>query len=589
MFHKPKNVLAKQSIINLTLLKVTLSIFGFIIIFLIIYGKVFWDKETLKLNNDLLRNSLNVQYKIQSNSEIIYNIDIDVYSTSYQKELVLRKVLQPIINENKITLGYYDLNLGLWIKNSSIVGEAYEKSFKENEIDKYPFHANKDIVLKIPVYYSDKIIGYLWSYSENNNMVFNSYNELNGLIILILSLSSIIIIILRRNFKLIKYHLEGFSRMITETESYIESQVLDCKLPELNPILGKISYFTDNLKRINSELEFSKLKLTQIMDGISDGFFAMDRKFAFTYVNPETQRIYQNSFFIGETIWALFPHILGTLTDEKLNEAMDSGETVYWEAEGFIESNQFYEFHAYPFEDGLTVFFRNITTLKQQQYELARLERLNLVGQLAAGISHEIRNPLTTVKGFLQIFSSKPSFENEKENLDLMISEIDRANEIITGFLSLAKVNADNIQMQSLNKIIHKVFPMIQADAFNNNKEIIAELNEIPEILVNENEIKQLILNLVRNGLEVTPENGRVVLGTSLQNERVILTIKDQGPGIPPEIQLKIGTPFFTTKETGTGLGLAISLGIVQRHNAVLKFETGASGTTFRVIFPLVN
>jgi two-component system, sporulation sensor kinase E len=177
----------------------------------------------------------------------------------------------------------------------------------------------------------------------------------------------------------------------------------------------------------------------------------------------------------------------------------------------------------------------------------------------------------------------------DKEYLDLMVSEIDRANAIITDFLSLAKVNSDNIKRQNINEVIDNIFPLLQADAFNNNKEIVLDLFQLPDIMINENEIIQLILNLVRNGLEVTPENGRVMISTYLKGDKVALAIKDQGTGIPREIQDKIGTPFFTTKDTGTGLGLAISIEIAQRHQATFEFESDKRGTTFYIFFPTDN
>jgi signal transduction histidine kinase len=112
-------------------------------------------------------------------------------------------------------------------------------------------------------------------------------------------------------------------------------------------------------------------------------------------------------------------------------------------------------------------------------------------------------------------------------------------------------------------------------------------LGDVPDIDLNESEIRQLILNLVRNGLEETPESGQVYISTYLQEECVVLSIQDEGKGIPQEVQEKMGTPFITTKETGTGLGLAISIGIARRHKAKFEFTTGMDGTTFYVKFPL--
>ena len=240
-------------------------------------------------------------------------------------------------------------------------------------------------------------------------------------------------------------------------------------------------------------------------------------------------------------------------------------------------------------KEGLTVFSRDISKLKQQRQELGRLEKLNLIGQMSAGIGHEIRNPLTTVKGFLQFFESKPNYLQDKDYLDLMISEIDRANKIISDFLSLAKAAPDNTKLQNLNSAVEKIFPMLQADAFTSNKEVILDLNDVPEILMDENEIRQLILNLVRNGLEVTAEQGKVIISTYSNHKGVVLAVTDQGPGIPQNVQEKLGTPFFTTKENGTGLGLTISMGIAQRHEAVFEFDTGKNGTVFRTIFPALD
>ncbi|WP_407312582.1 two-component system sensor histidine kinase NtrB [Desulfosporosinus sp. SB140] len=589
MMFELKKIITRQSIINSTLLKVTVSILAFIILFLILYGRIYWDKQETKLMNDLLLESLDIKSDIQSKIGTIESLKHDYSLTDEQKKERIRTIIQPEFENKIFCVGYYDIDSNYLIKNKNSIS-ILNDSLMEIKKSNVGFHQlnENEMCCKISIYYKENTVGYIWLYAKNDSMIFNSYNEYNGILILLLTLSALIIIILRKDFKKIGLCLDYFCKMIIDNKEVDKSNEFNNGLPELNPILDKIAYFTDNLKKVNQELESSKSKLTKIMEGISDGFFAVDCEYRFTFVNPETQRIYPDKIILGESLWEVFPQILGSLTDKKLHEAMAEGETIHWEAEGFTSPDEFYEYHAYPFEDGLTVFFRNITASKQQQREFNRLERLNLIGQLAAGISHEIRNPLTTVKGFLQIFASKPTFEQEKGNLDLMISEIDRANDIITGFLSLAKVNSDNTRLQNLNEIIHKVFPMLQADAFHNNKEVAIELNEIPNILINENEIRQLILNLVRNGLEVTPENGQVVIGTLLTENNVVLTVQDQGPGIPPEIQEKIGTPFFTTKETGTGLGLAISIGIAQRHQAIFNFKTGKDGTIFSVVFPVL-
>jgi signal transduction histidine kinase len=216
---------------------------------------------------------------------------------------------------------------------------------------------------------------------------------------------------------------------------------------------------------------------------------------------------------------------------------------------------------------------------------MARLDRLNLVGKMAAIIAHEIRNPLTTVKGFLQLLKDKDRYAQDREYMDLMIDELDRANSIITEFLSLAKDRAIELKKQSLNQKIRTIYPLLQADALKQGKSIKLELGDIPYVSIDKNEIHQLIHNLVRNGLEAMPPGGPLTIETFQEDDSVVLTVKDQGKGIAPENLEKIGTPFFTTKDSGTGLGLAVCYSIAARHNARIGVETGTEGTTFFVRF----
>jgi PAS domain S-box-containing protein len=315
----------------------------------------------------------------------------------------------------------------------------------------------------------------------------------------------------------------------------------------------------------------------------------LNKNWQFEFVNNRTKKIMclENSELWGKNIWDLFPKLADSLTGTKMHEALARKEYIQWEAPKFSGSDKYYEFRAYPVKDGLTIFFRDITERRKQKQELARLERLNLVGQLSAGISHEIRNPMTTVRGFLQIFREKARYKQDKEYIDLMISEIDRANSIINDFLSLARVNPDDDRPQNINDTIEKILPLLQADAYNNNKEVVIELTPVPDILINENEIIQLLLNLVRNGLDVTPINDKVIISTYMEEEKVVLAVRDHGSGIVEEDRDKIGKPFFTTKETGTGLGLSTSISIAKRHKALFRFESSKDGTVFYTIFPV--
>lgn len=227
----------------------------------------------------------------------------------------------------------------------------------------------------------------------------------------------------------------------------------------------------------------------------------------------------------------------------------------------------------------------DITEHKKMEKEMARLDRLNLMGQMAAAIGHEIRNPMTSIRGFLQILMGKAECTNYHEFFTIMIDELDRANAIITEFLSMAKSKPAQLKLQNLNDILNTLHPLIEADARNSNKNVILEQVDIPELMINGKEIRQLVLNIARNGLEAMPQDGNLTIKTYTDYEDVILEISDQGKGIDDKIIDKIGTPFFTTKEQGTGLGLAICESIAVRNNATISLKSNPGGTSFFVRF----
>lgn len=240
-------------------------------------------------------------------------------------------------------------------------------------------------------------------------------------------------------------------------------------------------------------------------------------------------------------------------------------------------------------EECIITLVMDITERKQLKTEIQQLERLNLIGEMAAGIGHEIRNPMTTVRGFLQLLANKDEYCKDKSFFDLMIEELDRANAIIKEYLTLAKNKSVDLVSLNINNIIQTLFPLIQADAIVSDKYIKLDLNNTDNLLLDEKEIRQLILNLTRNGLEAMNNGGTLTISTYMENNKVVLSVQDQGKGIDSEIADKIGTPFFTTKEYGTGLGLAVCYSIAARHNATLEFKSNSSGTTFNVYFEVPN
>ena len=269
----------------------------------------------------------------------------------------------------------------------------------------------------------------------------------------------------------------------------------------------------------------------------------------------------------------------GSVSNLELNIRTSFGEirTVLMSAE-IIELNG---------EQCVLTASNDITELKQYEKKIALLDRLNLVGQMAASIGHEIRNPMTTVRGFLQFLGGKEECTKYSQYFKLMINELDRANSIITEFLFLAKDKAINLELQNLNTIINSIYPLLRADAVMQHKNIKLELEEVPDLFLDGKEMRQVLHNLVRNGMEAMSPGETVTIKTLVEDGKVVLAVQDQGDGIDPALLEKLGTPFITTKETGTGLGLAVCYSIANRHKASIKVKTSPEGTTVFVRFTI--
>lgn len=306
--------------------------------------------------------------------------------------------------------------------------------------------------------------------------------------------------------------------------------------------------------------------------------------------NPILQKIlgYSTAELSGKKIQELV-HPQDLENDLELIQKLAKGQEVtYYENRCISKEGKinYFEWSATPLRNK-NLFFavgKDITKRKKIEQEMARLDRLSLVAEMAAGISHEVRNPITTVRGFLQILHAKERDPRNIEYFQIMIEELDRANSIITEFLSLSR-NPVDFTYLNINEIITALAPLIEADALRQDKNMIIKLSEVPKLLVNEKEIRQILLNLTRNGLEAMQPGGVIRVKTLVENNKVILSVQDQGAGIPAAILEKLGTPFITTKDNGTGLGLATCFSIAARHHAKITVETGNAGTTFLIHF----
>lgn len=227
-----------------------------------------------------------------------------------------------------------------------------------------------------------------------------------------------------------------------------------------------------------------------------------------------------------------------------------------------------------------------VTEIERMRTELENMNRLSLIGQMAAGVTHEVRNPMAVVRGYLQILQRKTPEEYE-HYYKIVLEELDRAGGIIDDFLSLARTSSGEKENRSLRSVLDDLWPLLQADANLRGQLIRFEDGKDGEAMpMHAGEIKQLVLNLARNALEAMDEKGELVIFAEQTEESIVLRVTDNGPGIPEETLQQIRQPFFTTKKTGTGLGLALCSGIAERHGGQLSIQsTVGVGTEVRVEF----
>ena len=530
----------------------------------------------------------------------------DLANTSdEEKVLALNAIIQPLFDE--ISKQYPNYGIGYYDKRfDSIAAKApdfkpsmlqrltesdpcfisYESGKLELVENSTSVGWNRKGIISVTLPFSvdnDNImIGHVWANIKTDDVYQSVFEYSIGFLGFLSFLFFIPYTVARFIIRKLRIQLSSFAESILEDDGVqIDTRIL----PELNPLLTAAKAHSQQLRTYEAMVQNS-----------TDSICTIDLDLQITSFNLAAQRMYGYTVkeVLGReiTLIAVPEGSQGMIEDF---ERIKSGEEVLTrDVQRLNKDGKVIDvsLSLSPIRDdqgqiiGIMGIARDITERKQMEAEMKRLDGLNLIGQMAASIAHEIRNPMTTVRGFLQLLEAKPNLLDYKNYFELMIEELDRANSIITEFLSLSRNTPIELNMQNLNTIFNKLLPMLQADALKNEHLIIVELEEIPNFELNEQEIRQVILNLARNGFESMAAGGVITIKTYLENDQAVIAVSDQGSGIPPEVLKNIGKPFLTTKDNGTGLGLAVSYNIVHRHGGTINIETGTEGTTFVIKLP---
>jgi two-component system sensor histidine kinase HydH len=239
---------------------------------------------------------------------------------------------------------------------------------------------------------------------------------------------------------------------------------------------------------------------------------------------------------------------------------------------------------------GAVIILRDLSEIKQLEEKVRRSEKLAAIGKLAAGVAHEIRNPLSSIRGFAQYLrralKDKPQ---ELEYAETMVSEVDRINAVVTDLLTFARPMDAELAPTDISELIEHTVRLVEADARSRNINVQMNISDLSKIPLDAKQITQAILNLLLNALQAVKNGGRIEVGAELNPSDSLLKIwvEDDGSGISADQKGKIFDPFFTTREKGTGLGLAIVHKIVENHSGEINLKSPPTGKTLGCRFTI--
>jgi two-component system sporulation sensor kinase A len=350
-------------------------------------------------------------------------------------------------------------------------------------------------------------------------------------------------------------------------------------------------------KRVEAALRESESKYRLIAENTSDLIVVLGVDGVVEYASPshETMLGYGLSHYQGCNVSDLVhpddvPNVVASFAE--MIRTKRPREVVCRYAK-IDESWVFLEARGMPvFDDqgdvqSVVVVARDITERRKTEAILRKSDKLSVVGQLAAGVAHEIRNPLTAIKGFVQLLHERN--HDAGNYYEIILSELDRIEFIIGEFLVLAKPQSVKFQQRDIRALLQSIIALLETQAILNNVQILTDIAEhIPDIECEESQLKQVFVNVLKNSIESMPNGGKVFIHVDMDDDMVLISIADQGCGIPPERLYMLGEPFYTTKEKGTGLGLMVSYRIIEDHQGSLSFKSEVDqGTLVEVRLPI--
>jgi two-component system sensor histidine kinase HydH len=357
-------------------------------------------------------------------------------------------------------------------------------------------------------------------------------------------------------------------------------------------------FIVQNYYRVDRTLDRMKTYTENVVESMADGLISIDRDGKIVTLNKQAAAI------LGSGRERLEGMKIASVLGEEIGQVLGSaeGRSLVRDREINIHKDKNsripLSLSVAPLRDekgqemGSVLLIKDLREIRDLQEKVHRSERLASLGRLAAGVAHEIRNPLSSIKGFAQYFVKRFSGHDEEQGYaSVMVKEVDRLNRVITDLLEFAGSKEPRRESQSLEAIAEQALKLLAPDFEVRRVEVIKEYEpDLPAVSVDRDRISQVLINLVLNALESMEAGGEIRIGLRRCGPppAVEILVSDTGTGIPEGDLEKVFEPFFSRKKKGTGLGLAIVHQIIESHRGDIRVESRpGEGTVFRIRLPL--
>ena len=377
-----------------------------------------------------------------------------------------------------------------------------------------------------------------------------------------------------------------------------EAKTVETSSDELGLVSRKISQVGQQLRGVHEIFSTMRENMNSVMAGLEDGLLLFTRDARAVMVSPAAEKFLgaPAGEFLGRRVTDIFPpghplrdalHIesdeLSEITADANLETSDGPKRVNVSVQAIQEDGE---------RMGALVTLRDLDSLESIDTQLKVSERLAALGRITAGVAHEVKNPLNSMRLWLENLKESLSYDGDgsaQQAVQVLDKEIDRLDQVVKRFLDFTRPMEVRLEATQLANLLQEVLEIAKPQLEKSNI-LLAQLLpiDVPEVYVDRALLKQAVLNLVLNAAEAMPNGGQLRLVLSRRGEMAEIAVGDTGKGIPPENQQKIFQLFFTTRPGGSGIGLASAFRIVQLHNGSIDFTSEVGrGTTFRIELPL--